>query len=645
MDSTDDSSRPVIDQFLVGPPFASPKTRDWRTFITQPPQPRGARLPAIPKYAAFVVHGVGQQTKFEALDVLAQGIARAAGAAVDGPPVARRVAVGEERLERIELKLRTDGGSRELHVYEGYWAPLTEGAVTLRDVIYLVFRAVATGVRNGTGEFRRWLFDRSVQFPPQIRTVAYLLVGLTALLSLIVINTAIMMVVGTRWALGIRETIIGDGLYGDLSTAFNVLFVFLLAFALALLLHFGVGRVGAPGVVKWLVGVASVILFGLALAATTAVGLAVLLLFYLHRVAGPDRELPLLPAALGLRRVDAFNDWVEIHVLALVVVVLVVAVIGHSVRIARAWWRVSQSPAKGQSFGSFTLVLALLGTAGLVAEGLFLGLADWGFGVNRSTALERGAVWALLVLASLFARRILVEYLGDLVAYVQSHTLDRFDDLRAKIKDTVFKRAQAVYALRNAAGELEYSDVAVVGHSLGSLIAYDTLNSLINEDAVTEDVAASPRLHVAERTCLLLTFGSPLDKTAYLFGAQRKQTKGGDALAGTVQPLIQNLANRPAAWVNVYSWWDPISGRLDYYDLPHPDGHRPDPRDVRNVRDPEATTLFLAHVEYWRGTLIYQTLFNALPWRVEHARRATDETSCPHPGLPAAHRTTGLEEI
>src|SRR5262245_22928978 len=238
VESTNDSSRSANLQFVVGEPLSSPTpSGDGRSRIVRAIEPQDDRRSEVPKYAALVVHGLGQQTKFETLDTLAEGIVRAAGGAVDGPPVARLVTVGDEWLQRIELTLRTDGGSRELHVYEAYWAPLTEGAVNLRDVVQLVFRAIYDGISNGTSEFRRWLFGQYRAFPPQVRTVAVLLVGLAALLSLILINTVIGLVIGTRWAFGGGETVIGDGLYADLSTAFNLLFVFVFAFMIALGLH------------------------------------------------------------------------------------------------------------------------------------------------------------------------------------------------------------------------------------------------------------------------------------------------------------------------------------------------------------------------------------------------------------------------
>ena len=103
----------------------------------------------------------------------------------------------------------------------------------------------------------------------------------------------------------------------------------------------------------------------------------------------------------------------------------------------------------------------------------------------------------------------------------------------------------------------------VVGHSLGSVVAYDVLNRLLIDHLVKPDTAPE----IAKRTRLFLTFGSPLDKTAFIFGAQGAGTEAREALAASVQPLISDAQVRPR-WVNIYSTWDIISGLLDFYDLP-----------------------------------------------------------------------------
>jgi hypothetical protein len=155
----------------------------------------------------------------------------------------------------------------------------------------------------------------------------------------------------------------------------------------------------------------------------------------------------------------------------------------------------------------------------------------------------------------------------------------------------------------------------VVGHSLGSLVAYDMLNGLFKEDH-----EGGGALRVAERTGLLLTFGSPLDKTAYVFAARRTSAGGfQDALAAVSQPMIVSFESRPHRWVNIYSPDDLISGRLDYYDDEAPEKEEErkaalaaEPQRIENRVDPEACTPLAAHNEYWRNIEFTEQLFHAV---------------------------------
>jgi pimeloyl-ACP methyl ester carboxylesterase len=245
----------------------------------------------------------------------------------------------------------------------------------------------------------------------------------------------------------------------------------------------------------------------------------------------------------------------------------------------------------------------------------------------------------LLVAGSAYVRFLLVQYPGDVTAYVESHTVDRFAELRAKIKESVLNKARAVYAASLDEVGTGYGEVVMVGHSLGSVIAYDTLNRLINDDALAgnpksmkpkepspaarEEGAVKPAphrsLHVLDRTPLLLTSGSPLDKTAFAFALQRRKTnEAREALAATVQPMIQSYSTRPTEWINVHSPWDIISGRLDFYDAPKGELSREESQPavlrqrVNNLVDPEANTLLLAHNQYWRGALVFELLHDRL---------------------------------
>ena len=69
----------------------------------------------------------------------------------------------------------------------------------------------------------------------------------------------------------------------------------------------------------------------------------------------------------------------------------------------------------------------------------------------------------------------MVQYVGDVAIYVTSNKLDRFDEVRSKIKETARTVASAVFTAYDSAGpKFLYDKIAVVGHSLGSVIAYDT---------------------------------------------------------------------------------------------------------------------------------------------------------------------------
>src|SRR4051812_20773529 len=108
--------------------------------------------------AIVIAHGMGQQIEFQTLDDVAEGLLRHASSTASTKPIARTVTLGGERMQRLELKLDTGGGAREVHIYEAYWAPLTQGRVDLRDVAGFLLRGGLAGVRSGLAPFKRWMF-------------------------------------------------------------------------------------------------------------------------------------------------------------------------------------------------------------------------------------------------------------------------------------------------------------------------------------------------------------------------------------------------------------------------------------------------------------------------------------------------------
>jgi len=351
-------------------------------------------------------------------------------------------------------------------------------------------------------------------------------------------------------------------------------------------------------------GWVTVVVFFLTLLAIILAGVSVLSLLFLHVRGNVAANAELWQRFLSKDWIDHFNARFDSWGLWLVLTVVFVTLLS---------WMIVLVPKLGRDLAEprgrwLTIAVLLAFTFVVVAIILvvlrFFGvLLPWRENLATST---HGIAWPLVVMASAFIRVVLVQFVGDVAIYVMPYKVDAFNDLRKEIKDVVYKVAHAVYALKDKSGKLVYDRVIVIGHSLGSVIAYDGLNRLILEDG-----AAAPDqiLNVVNRTPLFLTFGSPLNKTAFIFGAQgHGTTEARESLAASVQPLIQDYKYRPDQWINIYSPWDIISGYLDLYDLPDSTSSK----RVNNLADPEATTLLMAHTEYWNNSLLVKTLYDAL---------------------------------
>jgi len=455
------------------------------------------------KVALFVAHGMGQQVPFETMDCVAAGLMRIARKG--GKPAAAIRAetclVGGQKLQRIELDLRDEHDQPlEVHVYEGYWAPVTEGQVRIMDVMSFLLRGGFNGMRNAWKDFHRWMFGGAVNFGKQPRTGIFLTIASLAVISLIVANFLVTVMFADRLAARLKD-MSGGAIFADQKfTALTTL-------------------------------VAGWVIYSVAIGA---------LLYLAHRVRGRVWTLPLGVLLWG---------WVA-YTIALGVV-----------------------PP-----------LALLG---------WIDVEAFGFQFFNTWSVP---VWIALLVVSYVLRGVMIQFPGDVAAYISTHTLDRFQEIRTKIKESVGKVAKAIYASD------EYEGVVWVGHSLGSVVVYDALNALIMDD----ELARKPARAV-ERTRLLVTFGSPLDKIAFIFASQWvSATETREALAASFQPLILDYERfRGIPWVNIWSPADIISGDLDFYDDPA----KSNGREVRNLVDSRATTPLLAHVEYWDNRLLFEQIY------------------------------------
>lgn len=623
-----------------------PRSYVWTEQRPAAPAAPEAAAAAGPRPLAVVVsHGMGQQIPFQTLDQVAQGIRRE-DARVRGidpaqlpKPEARTVLLGDQTVQRLEFKLKqADGGEREVHLYEAYWAWLTEGQVTLRNVLSFLWRAGVGGIRNGLHPFQRWLFGDLRSFQPPVRTVVYLLVGLAASLSLVGLNLAVVTVVAARSPFdGEPPAWLSDGLFGDLTTTLNLLLATAFAFGLLLGLSWLSRRLRwSQSARRWFARVAA-LFFYVVLVAIVLAAVAVGMLLWIHgtcddQPGGGDRQV--WKEVLDGRFVDRVNLAVETFLVLLVAFALTCFLVAWVWRFGRRVVHALAARQRG-NWWTATVVAGLGLLTFLVAAELWLFAAKvCSAGPGGMLALVRGGVaWPLLVTVSALVRSLLVQFVGDVAAYINPHTLNRFGELRTRIRQQVCAIAEQIYGAAAADGSgWLYDGVAVVGHSLGSVVVYDCLNRLINDDDLAQSTGepggagapgrgkhgeGRPRfVDAARRTRLLLTFGSPLDKVAFLFTLQGEKTSAArEALAGSVQPLIADPAKRSFPWINVWTPTDIFSGRLDYYDLPEDAGAQADAagaRPVDNQRDDEATTLLLAHTEYWENPLIFRLLHAGL---------------------------------
>jgi len=75
-----------------------------------------------------------------------------------------------------------------------------------------------------------------------------------------------------------------------------------------------------------------------------------------------------------------------------------------------------------------------------------------------------------------FFRKILVGYVGDIAVYINADAKASSYEARSKILKEV--REAILRLLRSPEG---YKRIVLAGHSLGSVIAYDILNRLLDE--------------------------------------------------------------------------------------------------------------------------------------------------------------------
>lgn len=222
-------------------------------------------------------------------------------------------------------------------------------------------------------------------------------------------------------------------------------------------------------------------------------------------------------------------------------------------------------------------------------------------------ALRLIHVLGYLALATLtyLINRFLTTAIGDLAVYLGADTLSTNFVARSQILEEC---TQTVRGLLGSQFDLvpdhlptDYDRVILAAHSLGSVIAYDTLN-----DLMAQNMASPTPDQTLERISALFTFGCPLNKIFYFF---RARTSPKTYVLDEILYALHNLRlrNPPPGgaqpspvpfhakfqWLNAWCPMDVISGRMLFYQA--------DQNQIVKQGFEPAT----AHTGYWKNPKLY----------------------------------------
>ena len=617
-----------------------------------PDQPSGgiAKLAASPeavdgtsreKRAVWVVHGMGQQIPFETLDSLANGILDVLPNPTQIKPRLRTVKIADQILQRVELDvdgINKDAAGQplkryELHLYETYWAPKTEGVAQLTDVVSFLWDGGLRGILNSVKSFQRAMFGGMATFSIRWLTPLWLCLTLLILVALTAINAVVL--VSAAAQTGLAPLAFLKTHWPQLTALASCMVAVAFSFGAVLF----VADLGKPQelTTPWRIVVGGFCWIAMIYTILNILGIAALMTVMLHadwlgdNAAASSASTAItdtcITGANSQGWIEGARNWVvclfdkmphaKLQGFSTLIILIASLLVGATM-IARAVLRSSEQRLQGHwlfiilSVLTFVLNVAAFFGSVLILRRYFEG---WIFSSWVNFLANPAWVWPFLILFSAKVRETMVQYVGDVAIYVRPNKLDRFDAVRSEIKEAARSVVSALFrsyelkAQPGSASEFQYDKIALVGHSLGSVIAYDTLNRLMLDDWLCEGA-----LQVAERTATMVTFGSPLNKTAFLFTIQGKDTLHiREQLASTVQPLIMSYPKfRKLKWINVYSRNDIVSGDLKFYDLP---GYQDDPVPdvaVQNVKDRDAAVPLVAHVAYWKNKTVWKELLSAI---------------------------------
>lgn len=553
--------------------MTSESTRRARRLSTPPlrtPQSAAeaaARPKLRPGAAVIAVHGMGQQTKYDTMASLAGLLydITNSGESPRGPiEVVNRTLDNGRSQVCSEFSVSTrDGSVKDVAVFEAYWAPFAEGKIGFFETIWFLFVSALWGiwltVKDGLAghRFQRWVFESVRSYPVSWATLPLLAVTSAGVIGITLIMAAALAALFAKLASFVAQAFFRVPLDVAQSPLVAQIDELQKYFAWVMLLMF-------------------------------AVGIAVI------AVVGALRRI-------GASAVPGAARWVLIGLV--IVVALTAGASGFALAGITLQAALPLVLAPDTRFGAL-LAASVSGARELLQfmVGYVPLLLQWP--IEQVILVNVGA----FLVVYFFGK----QFVGDVAIYVSAHRVNRYWEARDNIRGAALEVARGVYECKEGDG-FRYDEVYFIAHSLGSVIAYDTINAILRDELVM-----GKRIDALNRTKGLLTYGSPLDKTAFLFRAYSSGSVERLAAVAAGQPLIVSEVWRRLKWINIHSVADPISGAVEYYGPPGD-------ACVINRNDRQSFVPLLAHVQYENHETFHDALRELLDARDASSRALSEK--------------------
>jgi len=291
-------------------------------------------------------------------------------------------------------------------------------------------------------------------------------------------------------------------------------------------------------------------------------------------------------------------------------------------------WKLCKTPAETRAT---VLVLQALGVT--VASAMWLTVffepifLTWIGHAGRILDLDKAVYFPLLIvgfLVTILLAFSVTRFLSKTASDIRLWSSMKENENNYRIRRAIID--QAKQSIEHVIQDQNCTRVVIVGHSLGSSVAYDALREL-GQHNLARQTHHQDQLLPLSKVSHLVTLGSPIDKIAYFFESKDSQHYRANRVRETIrgdlasEPFFRD-GDQQIDWINIWDDADIISDPIFSALSSNQSGGRLVGAQIVNF--PIASHLFpnpyRAHAQYLRNQntldVIYGAVFFSDPWRL-----------------------------